>query len=85
MRVTVRRFRCENRRCRRYTFAEDCGANLQRRAQRTVEANETLLDVAGAEGGEAGARTAKRIGLPASPDTLLRLLRRHPLLDSPAS
>jgi len=78
MRITVRRFRCENPHCRRRTFAEDCGTNLRRRAQRTVEVNETLLDIAMVEGGEAGARTARRIGLPVSPDTLLRLIRRHP-------
>lgn len=83
MRVTVRRFRCVNRRCRRYTFAEDCGSNLRRRARRTVEVNETLLVIAIAEGGEAGARTAKMIGLPVSPDTLLRLLRLHPLPENP--
>jgi transposase len=78
MRVAVRRFRCMNRRCPRYTFAEDCGVNLHRRAQRTVEANETLLEIARAEGGEVGARTARRIGMPVSPDTLLRLIRRNP-------
>jgi transposase len=78
MRVMVRRFRCVNPHCRRYTFAEDCGANLRRRAQRTVEANETLLEIARVGGGEAGTRTAKRIGMPVSPDTLLRLIRRNP-------
>jgi transposase len=74
--VSVRRFRCLNRACARATFAEDLAAALPRRAQRTAAADAYLLRLAQASGGEAGARLAAAAGLPVSPDTLLRLLRR---------
>ena len=74
--VTVRRFRCPNARCDRLTFAEDFGAALPHRAQRTAAATQRLLQFGAAAGGEAGARLAHAGGLPVSPDTVLRLLRR---------
>jgi transposase len=78
LRITVRRFRCRNGLCDRMTFAEDFGAMLPRRAQRTAAATDLLLQFVQATGGEAGARLAQAAGLPTSPDTLLRLLRRQP-------
>ncbi len=77
--LTVRRFRCVNPGCERATFAEDCGSSLPRYARRTLEASNHLLKLAEVAGGEAGARIAASEGLPISPDTLLRLLRRSPL------
>jgi transposase len=74
--LRVRRFRCRGFGCQRATFAEDFGRRLPRRARRTVEATSTLLRLAQAAGGEAGARLADGGGLPVSPDTLLRLERR---------
>jgi hypothetical protein len=74
--VTVRSFRCDNPRCRRATFVEDFGDALPRRARRTREATRYLAHLAAEVGGEAGARRAAIEGLPASPDTLLRLPRR---------
>ena len=71
--VTVRSFRCDNARCRRATFVEDFGDVLPRRARRTREATRYLAGLAAEVGGEAGARRALIEGLPASPDTLLRL------------
>lgn len=76
--VTVRRFRCVDSACERSTFAEDCGQVLPRYARRTKEVSDILLQIALIVGGEAGARIAVRNGLPTSPDTLLRLVRRHP-------
>jgi transposase len=73
--VTVRRFRCPTARCDRLTFAEDFGAALPHRAQRTAAAAHLLLQFGYIAGGEAGARLARASGLPTSPDTLLRLLR----------
>lgn len=81
--LMVRRFRCPNRACPRATFAEDFGPALPRFARRTTDATALLLQVACATGGEGGARLAKRIGLPTSPDTLLRLLRQLPEPDRP--
>lgn len=73
--LTVRRFRCLNPACPRLTFTESPGGLLSRHAQRTAAATQTLLALAHADGGEGGARVARRMGLPVSPDTLLRLLR----------
>ncbi|MCL5962399.1 MAG: ISL3 family transposase [Chloroflexi bacterium] len=81
--LTVRRFRCPNSACERITFAEDCGPNLPRYARRTLEANDHLLEIAQAAGGEAGARIADGEGLRVSPDTLLRILRNSPLPEVP--
>lgn len=74
--VTVRRFACPNAACQRRTFAEDLGQAVPRRAQRTSDATALLVRFARAAGGEAGARLAVAVGVPTSPDTLLRLLRR---------
>ncbi|HVE69713.1 MAG TPA: ISL3 family transposase [Solirubrobacteraceae bacterium] len=76
MLVTVRRFACGTVACAGRTFAEDLGEAIPWRAQRTGEATALLLTVARAAGGEAGARLATAIGVPTSPDTLLRLLRQ---------
>lgn len=75
--ITVRRFRCPVAACPRATFAEAFGPRLPRRARRSAEADGLLLRLARAAGGEAGARLATAAGLPVSPDTLLRLLRRN--------
>ena len=79
--LTVRRFRCTNDSCSRRTFAEDFGEALPRYARRTRDATELLVEMALKAGGEEGARLAAAVGLPASPDTLLRLVRG---LDLPA-
>jgi transposase len=75
LRLTVRRFRCATPACPRQAFAEDCGPALARYARRTVAAAAVLLRFAIAAGGEAGARLAQAVGLPVSPDTLLRLFQ----------
>jgi len=77
--LTVRRFRCVNPDCPRSTFAEDFGASLPRRAQRTPEATAYLLTIAYAAGGEGGARLIRHLGLKGSADTLLRLVRKDQL------
>jgi len=76
VRLTVRRFVCANPACTRRTFAEAVGPRVAPRGRRTAEATDTLLVVAAALGGRAGARLATRSGLPVGRDTLLRLLRR---------
>lgn len=83
--LTVRRFCCDNQACSRRTFAENFGPPLLPRARRTVDAGALLLDLAKSAGGEGGARLARATGLPVSPDTLLRLLRRSilPLAPTP--
>lgn len=83
LRVTVRRFHCVNDACPRCTFAEDFGPNLPRLARRTKEAANLLLEMALSLGGEEGARRCSGVGLPVSPDTLLRLIRRLDLPPAP--
>lgn len=81
--LRVRRFVCPNAACPRATFAEDFGPALQRRAQRTATCTRLLTAIAGALGGEAGARLARQSGIPVSPDTLLRLEHHLPDADVP--
>ncbi|HLJ67529.1 MAG TPA: transposase family protein [Chloroflexota bacterium] len=82
--LRVRRFRCTNQRCTRRTFAEGFAPILPRRAQRTADDRNFLFQLAWMMGGEAGARLAHAAGLPVSPDTLLRLLRRgHHEVETP--
>lgn len=81
--LTIRRLYCRNPQCARRIFADRLGDFAPPYARRTARLAAILEAVAFALGGEAGARLARRIGLPASPDTLLRLIRRAP--DSPTS
>lgn len=80
--LTVRRFCCENADCAKRTFAEDFAPVVPRLARRTAEAAALLLRIALAAGGEAGARLARAVGVPTSPDTLLRLIRQLPRPDT---
>jgi len=82
--VTVRRFACANPDCPRRIFAEPLGPFAPRYAHRSGRLARALTAVAFALGGEAGARLARHLGLPTSPDTLLRLIRRAPESAVPA-
>jgi transposase len=77
--LTVRKFVCRNASCPRRIFTErvpELVATYARKTQRLIAA---LQAIGVALGGQAGARLAHRLGLPASRDTLLRLVRRLPL------
>jgi len=76
--VTVRRFWCATADCPRRIFAERLGPFAMPYARRTARADTALEAVAFALGGEAGSRLARRLSVPTSPDTLLRLIRRAP-------
>jgi transposase len=84
--VTVRRFRCVRRACRRKTFVEPLPEVIDHRyARRTSRAEVLLHRVALALGGRPGARLTERLCLRWSKDTLLRVLRRHaPVQGKPA-
>ena len=84
VRVTVRRFSCANSACPRRIFAERLSTFAPPYARRTARATAVLEAVAFALGGEAGARLARHLGQPASPDTLLRLIRRAPAPATPS-
>ncbi len=70
--VAARRFRCRNSACARKTFAERLVDVARVSARRTKRLFGLHRDLGLASGGEAGARLAMRLGLPTSPDTLLR-------------
>jgi transposase len=75
VRLEVRRFVCATRGCPRSTFAERFPTLTHAYARRTLRQTEALVEVAFANGGKAGAQLAKRLAMPTSRDTLLRLIR----------
>jgi transposase len=83
LRVQVRKFFCENPTCPRRIFSERLDGIAAVAARRTERQRASLLDLAVALGGEAGARMAARRGMRVSPDTLLRLLRQAPEIARP--
>jgi transposase len=78
LRLGVRRFFCENPDCQARTFTEQLRGLTTRYARRTPLLRALLEQVALALAGRAGTRLATGLGLPASRDTLLRLLRALP-------
>jgi len=73
--LTVRRFCCDNRRCRRTTFAESLEAILPRYARRTHRLAFVQQQVAFELGGRAGARLLAQMAMDTSRDTLIRMIR----------
>lgn len=80
--VEVRRFRCRDRNCIRKTFVEPLATVTVKHGQQTSRFSETVRIVGYALGGEAGCRLATRLGIPISPDTVLRRINKD---DAPAS
>src|SRR5262249_47735714 len=76
--LQVRRFVCANPACPRQILAERLAGIAEAFAHRTARQRDALVRVAVGNGGEAGARLARPLGYPVSPDTLLRLLRGAP-------
>ena len=77
--LEVRRFACRTRGCPRTTFAERFPTLTSPYARRTLRQAEFLTEIAFAQGGKAGAQLAKRLAMPTSRHTLLRLIRSTPL------
>lgn len=75
----VRRFFCTNTHCPRRVFAERLPQLVAPAARRTQRLTTALRHVGLALGGAAGARLTKRLHMPTSRDTLLRLVRQTPL------
>jgi transposase len=82
--LTVRRFFCLAAECSRQTFAERLPEVAAVSARTTARLHEAHRLIGQALGGEAGSRLAAPLGLPASPDTLLRRVRRAQLHQRPA-
>src|SRR5207248_1006395 len=72
LRVTARRFTCGNADCPRAVFAEPLGDLAPAHARTTAGLADAHTAIGFTAGGEAGSRLARALGLPTSPDTLLR-------------
>ncbi len=83
LQVHLRKFFCVNAACQRAIFAERVPAIAIPAARRTIRLSAELRHIGLAHGGEAGARTLQRLGIPASPDTVLRLIRRASMAPPP--
>ena len=79
LRVELWRYRCANPDCPRRTFVERLSGFASTWAHRTERLKEGLRTVGRTDGGRAGERQARRLGLPASYRTILRLLHAIPL------
>jgi transposase len=75
LQLHVRKFFCDNPTCPRTIFVERLAGVAQAFAHRTDRERDALEAIAFVAGGEAGARLAHDLGMPVSPDTLLRLIR----------
>ncbi len=84
LRIEVRRFYCLNPTCRRRTFAETPTDLLAPHARRTRRLGEAQARVGLACDGAGGARLLAHLYMPASRATVLRLVTRMPMPDTPA-
>ena len=76
--VRVRRFRCYAPACPRKTFVEQVPILAERYAHRTRRLRSLLEEIGVALGGRPGSRQCKRLAMPASRTTLLRMVRALP-------
>jgi transposase len=81
--LRTRRFRCKNSLCTKRIFCERLPRVVAHYARQTVRVNEALELIGCLLGGEAGARAVIKLAMAASPDTLLRRVRRGVLLCAP--
>ncbi len=76
-RVQISRFRC--RRCVGRVFSERLPGVVGVKGRRTLRLADAQTEIGLALGGEPGARLTRRLAMPASGDTILRLIRQRPL------
>ena len=81
LRLRVRRFRCEHTACPRKTFAGPLPDLVAPHARRTDRLAAAQVRVGLAVGAEPGARLLGWLRMSTSPDTVLRLIHRHPLVE----
>ena len=79
LRLTARRFFCDNPHCTRRVFAEPLDGLTAAYARRTDRLLQAQRWIGLALGGQAGARLATRLGMPTSGDSLLRMVHLAPL------
>ncbi|UVK48268.1 ISL3 family transposase (plasmid) [Mesorhizobium sp. AR07] len=75
IRLHARRFRCANPQCRQRIFTERLPETVQPKARRTARLGESQLVIGFAVGGESGSRLSRKLAMPVSGDTLLRMIR----------
>jgi len=78
--LNTRRFRCRNKLCHREVFCERLPKVVESYGRKTIRLQELFGILAFVLGGEAGAKTARQIGLKISGDTLLRRIRQTSIL-----
>ncbi len=76
IRLRVRRFFCDNVDCHRRIFTERLAPAIAPYARRTRRLELLVESLGLVLGGEGGAPLARRLGMPTSPNSILRLLRR---------
>ena len=74
IRLLVRRFYCDNTSCKRRIFCERVPQLASAYARCSSRLTYAHLHIALASGGETGAQLSNLLGMPSSPDTLLRRL-----------
>jgi transposase len=80
----VRKLFCDNPGCERRIFTERLPGVIAPWARRTTRLGQRLTRIGAALGGAAGARLSSTLGMPASRNSLLRLVRTAPLPPDPA-
>jgi len=83
LRMHVRRFFCLNASCERKIFTERVPEIAKTGAHRTSRLCAALRHIGFACGGERGSRLSQKLSMPASADTLLRLMRQAALAELP--
>ena len=76
--LQVRRFFCTNPACFRKVFCERLPQLVKAYARRTERLNTSLTILAFAMGSREGTKVVSKIGMPASRDTLICLIRKYP-------
>jgi transposase len=76
----IHKFFCEQPDCPRKIFSQQVQSGLKPYARRLERVDQQLQPLAFVVGCKPGARVCQLIGLPLSPSTLLRLIRKTPLL-----
>jgi transposase len=84
LRLSARRFFCRTENCPRRVFCEQFPDLLVKHAQGTTRLHVTHRDIGLALGGEPGSRLAAKLGMPTSPDTLLRRVKQARPSTTPA-
>ncbi len=79
LQLNTRKFRCRNELCSGKIFCERLPEVVETHARKSCRLDSALTWLALALGGEAGARTAQRLQIETSGDTLLRMIRRATL------